>query len=73
MARLFPFPGKTLADSKPLAIRRGELRPVLQDGYLVDMVPVARCPTCHKPIGEVEAACPEGSQELPLKMPRRRR
>jgi hypothetical protein len=73
MAKLHPFPGKTLADSQPLTIRPGELRPVLVDGFLVDMVPVKRCPTCHKPIGEDETACPEGAQKLPIQLPRRHR
>jgi len=71
MAKLHPFPNMTAAESQPLSIRQGELRPVFQDGYLVEMAPLKRCPTCHQPIGEEEAACPKGSQALPLRLPRR--
>jgi hypothetical protein len=51
----------------PVAIRRGELRPVFDDdGVLVGMEPVKRCPECGRLIGDGENACPPGAQVFPI-------
>ncbi len=65
MSRLRPFAnGKELP---PVAIRRGELQPVLDAaGVPVGMEPVKRCRECGRLIRDGEDACPPGAQVFPI-------